>query len=184
MKEGREEDRLLVSFSQRKDAKDHNAVYIRGSFFRETENGWYAPEQENDTDENGTIVSSGREYLLREYGQQEVAEEKNRQAIWSEAIRSKDTLQIAATLRDLGLPKEEIQRVEILKILRNPGRSLRLHFEDLQDFSPSFRETYSIDRIKEIVEKHIAGGTDYQLTLENSNATNEEKELIKFVFGY
>lgn len=181
-----EKNKLIVMLNQRQDARSHNAVYLRGSFFTGESNSFYAPESGEIDDGNGSVVKyvsqADIDYLLREYGCEEVAEEKKKSAIWDEAIRSRDTINIVTAIRDLGIPKQEIQRYEMLKVLRNPGRGLRISYDALCDFSESFMEAYNFERIKELVCKHITGGSDYLLTLENSTATKEEKEIIKFVF--
>ncbi len=182
MKTAREENRLEVALNKRADAKAKGAVYIRGSFFSGVKNGFYAPE--GPVDDNGNSIEPIREILFMTYGKEEVAKEHIDENLWAEALLSRDTLKIAALLRDKGVPVREIQRVEMLKILRNPGRSLRIGFDDLRNFSESFKITYPEERVKDIVIKYIAGGTDYKLTLENSKATPEEKELVKYVFGF
>lgn len=183
MERRNEEDRLVVTLNERSDAKQKGAEYVRGSFFSGNKNGWFAPKA--GTDEEGRPTDPAiRLSLFEKYGQKEVAEEKINESLWKEALNSRDTLKVAAMIRDKGIPAKEIQRVEMLRILRNPGKSLRIQFDDLRDFSKSFKEAYSEERIKKIIEKHIVGGTDYQITLENSNATPEEKELIKYVFGF
>ncbi len=178
----KEEDRLIVGFENRADAKAHKAVYAHGSFFLGTPNGFYVPTAEITNDEDGQISSTDREYLLMEYGSKEVAEEKKRAAKWNEALATKDTLTVATALRDLGMPKQEIQRVEMLNIFRNPGRGLRIGYDALLKFSEGFYELYNEEQVKKIVVKYLQGGSDYLLTLENSSATREEKELLLFVF--
>lgn len=184
--ERREEDKLVVALNQRQDAISHSATYIRGSFFTGESNGFYAPiagEVENGQGDMVRYVSqSDREYLLMEYGSKEVAEEKKRAALWDKALQSRDTINIVTAIRDMGIPKSELQRVEMLHVLRNPGKGLRISYDALCDFSESFREAYNFERIKELICKHIVGGSDYLLTLENSLATKEEKEIILFVF--
>ena len=176
------EDRLVVDFYQKIDVRKKGAVYIRGSIFEQRQNGWYAPEDK--TVEDGVLTQNNpvREELLRLYGRKEVSERKQNEKAWEDTLKKEDTIRIADTLREIGLPPSESQRLRMFKTLRNPRAGLRIDWDALCSFSEPFRERYGEEKVEELVNKHLIGISDFDLGVDNSTMTNEEKEFMHYVF--
>ena len=97
-------------------------------------------------------------------------------------MKKEDTIRIADTLREIGLPPSESQRLRMFKTLRNPRAGLRIDWDALCSFSEPFRERYGEEKVEELVNKHLIGISDFDLGVDNSTMTNEEKEFMRYVF--
>lgn len=174
-------ERLIVKYNQRKDVKNKGAVYVKGSFFDGTRNGFFVPEYEGSDITERQDCNRKKDLLLCEYGEEKAAKDKNNEKIWEEILRKRDTLDIAVAIRDIGLPPTELQRVEMLKVLRKPEKSLRIDWDALCKFSEDFNREYSTERVKNLAMK-LKGCTDFVLGVESANITKEERELLYYVF--
>ena len=159
---------LSVSFGERKKAHSLGAKFIRGSIFTGVGNAWVA--EETDTE------------AIALYGQSEVSERLNRKKEWDDILRTHDTIKLSDAIRTLGLPPEEIQRVAMLKVFSNPGTGLKITWDALCAFSEEFKDKYGAVVVEDLAYKYLRGFCDLYLAIDNSNATEEEKELLRFVF--
>ena len=101
---------------------------------------------------------------------------------WNNLITSRDTLKIALTIRDYGMPNNETQREELLKILsiRRPG-DYPVSYDGMLECSENFASLYSIERTTTLIKDCIKGERSYMDEIRNSNLTGEEKALLMFV---
>lgn len=100
---------------------------------------------------------------------------------WSGILNSRDSLQVAMTIRDHNLPESEEDRVKMLDILnvRTPGNYL-FSYDGLCNLSQDFERVYSPERIQSLASKLTSPG-DYLTRIRNSELSAEEKALMRLV---
>lgn len=104
--------------------------------------------------------------------------------MWEKILGDKnaDNLVIVWQLKNKGLPADESQMIEILKRLaRREKGQYRISYDDLAEYVKEFYEKYPPSMIENLARQIQCGG-DFQMAIDNSNLTAENKWLLRFVF--
>lgn len=168
------EEILCLTYNQRKEAIRNGAIFTRGNFFSNTKSIWKM-DKEKSSDS------------LLAYSKTIIEEQKEEETIfyqkWEEILEEGCTLLITKALKDIGVPKDLAQRIQMLQILNTISKDqYRISWEALIDYSDSFNEIYGWNRYMKIAEEKNLGKKDYRIEIETNGLTAEEKAFVKFIF--
>ena len=92
-----------------------------------------------------------------------------------------DILATLSYYRTHALPEEEEKRIDLLHALICCN-IFYIYYEDLCEYSPFFKETYPIERIKKLFRTHHILGNNIKKEIDECSASEEEKVLMRFFF--
>lgn len=172
------EEKLCITYEQRKDLIQKGAIFVRGNFFTNEKSYWKMDTSENkNADQN----------VLLEYTQTIIQEKEEEEAIlyqkWENILEEGCTLYIAKALKDIGVPKNIAQRVQMLQILNTISEDqYTITWEHLIKYSKSFNEVYGWDKYLKLAEEKDLGKKDYRVEIETNGLTAEEKAFVRYLF--
>lgn len=109
---------------------------------------------------------------------------------WSDIlgdIRNWDTIKFLSYIKEYGLPEDERQRTDMLRLLNTKvDGQYTLSYPALTEYSPAFDKTYGWNIVSDITRASGITGANFEIAVYDARCTgviNEEQEaLLRFVF--
>lgn len=92
-----------------------------------------------------------------------------------------DLLEILFYYKTHPLPEDEDERTHLLYQLTNYPL-FYIYYEDVCQYSPSFQAYYPEEKLRLLFRIHKITGKDVYSEINNCNASEEEKALMRFFF--
>lgn len=177
-------EQIVVPFHKK------NVAINLGADFDTADRNWYITEKTpisnfdalhhltNETNEqednNNNIITEVNE----------VSDKRNIGVDWKKLIELRDSLKIAAALRESDLPEEAELRTEILKILsvRTKG-NYPFTYDGMINLSENFAKEYPTERVQLLANRLTSAG-NYISKIQNSDLSSEERALMFFVLPF
>ena len=183
-------ERIEVPFPKKKTARENGAVFG-------TDHNWYIPK-DLDEDKKSILRSLASETIVTEnndlastktdeIADTSIAPDPEQYSpyddeVFREAIDSENSLRAALAIQEHGLPTDPQIRTKLLTVLGKRGNGqYDIRYGSMLSISPVFAATYNTTRIAELIQHTVNGSQRYDEAVTDSDISEEEKALLRFV---
>lgn len=192
-----DQKRVNVEFEAKEKARKAGANVVNGKWMSKKD----GPDEFENTKDMSVLVDlvnriSRDDSELKEYVDPGVLtvpddclcnEEEN--AFWEELLNYKywNALVAVLKIKESGLPRTTEQRASLLNYFASTssyrsGEQYDVSYKDLCDYCEKFDKAYNFKVVSAIKRKHGITGFNFEMSLNKSELTDEEKALFRFVF--